>query len=310
VIGPGRGLQGQRVGISVAADDARLARRGFTMAGMNRFTVRIARALLADGARLAFGHDWRPEGVMEAIASVAFDYGSTRTAAGEPPVILNLLPWPNERSETDPSLLTRLERIVEVRPVGLPQDLPQVTGDFPRGTPEWRYRRARGLTLMRRELTRLCSARIAFGGKFEAFDGRLPGIVEEVFLALYAEQTVYLAGLLGGAAEAMGRVLLEGGDPSALWRHVQLEELYRQHQGPSAPGLDDSALDLEALSAYLASGDARERLLNNGLSESENRRLLHSSLEEEVLALTIRGLRKVAERAPRAALEGPRPPGA
>jgi len=288
-------LEGQRVGLSVAADKAGLESRGFTVAGMNRFTVRLARALLADGARLAFGHDWRPEGVMEAIASIAFDYGST-PATGEQPDILNLLPWPNERSETDPDLLRRLEGIVEVRPAGLPEDLPPVPGKLEHGTPEWQYRRARGLTHLRRELTLVSSARIAFGGKLVSYDGRLPGIVEEVFLALRAEQPVYLAGLLGGAAEVMGQGLLEGRDPSGLWEDLRLEELYRQHWEPSASGLDDRDLDRCALGAYLLSHAARQSLLRNGLSERENERLLQSSLEEEVLDLVMKGLRAVGAR--------------
>lgn len=293
---PGRGLEGQRVGLSVAGGEAELAARGFTVDGMNRFTVRVARALLADGAGLAFGHDWRAEGVMEAIASIAFDYRAAAVAAGGSTVILNLLPWPHERSETDPSLLARLQGIVEVRPAGLPEDLPLAAEALKRATPEWRYRRARGLTHLRRELTRACSARVAFGGKLKGYDGRLPGIVEEVFLALQAGQPVYLAGLLGGAAEALGRVLLEGDDPSRLWEDVQLAELYRQHQEPSATGLGDGDLDPDALGRYLASPDACERLLANGLSEEENRRLLHSSLEEESIGLVLRGLRAIAER--------------
>ena len=119
-----RPLHGLRVGLSVSGDEAELARRGFTLEGMNRFTVRVARALLAEGAGLAFGHDWRPEGVMEAIASIAFDHQPTAAVAGAAPAILNLVPYPNRRSETDADLLARLEGIVEVRAAGLPTDLP------------------------------------------------------------------------------------------------------------------------------------------------------------------------------------------
>lgn len=299
-----RGLEGQLVGLSVGADEVELARRGFTPAGMNRFTVRLARTLLADGARLAFGHDWRAEGVMEAIASIAIDYQASANVAGAHPVILNLLPWPNELSETDPGLLERLQGIVEVRSAGLPADLAAAPGEVKAGTQEWQYRRARGLTHLRRALATACPYRIACGGKLRAFDGRLPGIVEEVFLSLNAAHPVYLVGLLGGAAEAMGRVLLEGDSPSSLLEGVQLEELYSRREEPSANGLADSDLDRDALGHYLASPDTRERLLRNGLSENENRRLLHSRLEEEVVALATKGLHELVIRARRLVVEG------
>ena len=117
-----------------------------------------------------------------------------------------------------------------------------------------------------------------------------------MLLALHAGQPVYLAGLLGGAAEALGRVLLEELDPFALWQDLQLEDLYRQHAEPSASGLADGDLDLGALSEYLASPAAHDRLLANGLSDVENLRLLDSSLEEEAVELVVRGLHAVAAR--------------
>src|SRR5262245_55063217 len=68
-----RPLHGCTVGISISpSDDA--ARLGFDNAEINRGVVLISEALLGAGARLAFGHDWRPGGVMEAVTGVAVRY--------------------------------------------------------------------------------------------------------------------------------------------------------------------------------------------------------------------------------------------
>jgi hypothetical protein len=282
-----RPLAGLRVGLSVAGDPEDLARWGFTESGMNRLTVRLARALLAEGAGLAFGHDWREGGVMEAIASIALDYrGSSLLHASAPP-ILNYIPWPDSRSQAPADLLARLREIVEVQPAGLPasdSELEDRTRREGRESEAWRILRARGLSHMRRRLTEVCGARVAFGGKLKNFQGSLPGIVEEVFLALQASQPVYLAGLLGGAAEALGRVLVLGEKVETLPSPVPEEGT----PGDSGP---------QAVLRFLGSPEARERLQLNGLRVDENRLLLSTTLEEEAIALILTGLHRVRKPA-------------
>ncbi|HEX4953585.1 MAG TPA: hypothetical protein VF017_09370 [Thermoanaerobaculia bacterium] len=291
---PARPLAGRRIGLSVSGDGAELAHHGFTPSGMNRFTVRLARALLAEGATLAFGHDWRPEGVMEAVAALAFEYHRPVDAEREPAAILNLIPWPTERSSTDPNLLLRLHGIVEVRPAGCPEELRSLEEEARHAGADselYRYLRARGLTHLRRQLNEACDARVALGGKLSGYDGRLPGILEEVLLALQSHRPVYLVGVLGGAAQALGHVLLDGEDPGGLLREARLEELYRLQAARGGQELGDPDLNPERLRQELREPELRARLLANGLSEAENRRLLDSTLEEEVVLLILKGLK-------------------
>lgn len=289
-----RPLAGLRVGLSVAGNPEELAQYGFTLAGMNRFTVRLARALFAEGANLGFGHDWRPEGVMETIASLAFDYCRPLDEGETQPAILNLVPWPADQSNTHPELLLRLKGTVEVRPAGLPSTLTaaaqEALGLGP-DSDEHRYVRARGLSHLRRQLDEICDARVAFGGKLIGFDGRLPGIVEEAVLALHSHKPVYLAGLLGGAARALGGVLLGREEQHDLFKGIKFEALYREQSARQGDDSADRDLDPEMLLEELKGDQLRESLLDNGLSETENRRLLESTLEEEAVFLIIKGLR-------------------
>jgi len=290
-----RPLAGLRVGLSVAGNPEELARWGFTPAGMNRYTVRLARALLAEGAYLAFGHDWRPDGVMEAIASLAFDYHRLPDPRQDQPLILNLVPWPNEFSNVDADLLLRLEGTVKVEAPGLPEELRELEAEARRlgpGAEEHRYLEARGLTRLRHDLEENCNARVAVGGKLVRYTGRLPGIVEEVLFALRSRHPVYLAGLLGGAAFSLGKVILDRQDPKPLFRDLPLKDLYRQRAIPATQdALDDASLDREALEQELRSDEVREAFLDNGLTEGENRNLLDSTLEEETILLILKGLK-------------------
>jgi SLOG-like protein len=294
-----RPLAGLRIGLSVAGNAEELAPYGFTLAGMNRFTVRLARALLAEGARLAFGHDWRPDGVMEAITSLAFDYHRPLSRNRDQPAILNLLPWPLKHSSVDADLLRRLEGTVEIRAAGLPEELHKLAEEARPDdrSEEYRYLRARGLTHLRRELEKIGHARVAMGGKLVHYDGRLPGIVEEVLFALESSHPVYLAGLLGGAARLLGKVILDREDPEPIFQDLRLEDTYRRRREIAAEdGDEDASLDREALRRVLHSKKLRERFLDNGLTKAENRRLLDSTLEEETILLILKGCKSMHRR--------------
>ena len=294
-----RPLRGLRVGLSISGTGEDMAGRGFTESGLNRLTVRLARALLAEGGSLAFGHDWREGGVMEAVASIALDYQGPAESPDLGPPILNFIPWPDTASATDPTLLSRLKGVVEVIPPGLPEDLkPREAQALQAGrsSEEWRYLRARGLTYLRERLVERCQVRVALGGKLEGSEGRFPGIAEEVFLSLQAQQPVYLAGLLGGAAEALGKVLLTKRASDVLTQALKtspsLAKVYSRHATPTAKGLADSDLNVEAIMGFLLADACRSLVLSNGLTREENLDLLRTNLEEETVSLILRGLKQ------------------
>ena len=61
-----RPLQDCAVGISISESEDS-SDRGFPRWQVNRATVQTAAALLGQGAGVVFGHDWREDGVMDAI---------------------------------------------------------------------------------------------------------------------------------------------------------------------------------------------------------------------------------------------------
>jgi SLOG-like protein len=201
-----RPLEGIRIGISVALGEDS-AQYGIKQDEMNALILRLSEALLSAGACLVFGHDWRPKGVMSAVASlaVAFDPGSTASNAKggiRSSRITNLVAW-DQMPELPLDLREDLEKrgILRVEQVNLPDEL---AVQF-----QWlgrRTMRAAALSILRQRLASICDARICLGGKYQKYEGFWPGILEESYLSATVKRSpVLLSGLLGGASELILR---------------------------------------------------------------------------------------------------------
>ena len=67
---PDRPLRGCAVGLSISESDDSVT-RGFPTEQVNRCTVQVVSALFGQGVAVVFGHDWRDDGVMEAVHAFA-----------------------------------------------------------------------------------------------------------------------------------------------------------------------------------------------------------------------------------------------
>ena len=265
-----RPLAGCTVGISISESDE-MVRLGFDRSEMNRCVVRLSEALLSTGARLAFGHDWRPGGVMEAVAALAVRYFNVRRdEAGRPlegkAPILNFvappdIPFLTEQRELSGRpeapgaalpvnpMVRLLEGIVDARQINAPAHA----------------NRSDALSIMRRELAKLCNLRVCLGGKLTGFAGRMPGVIEEALGTLREGRPVFASGIFGGASRMIARSLGAGtiefeNTPSAMDFETELAEIRSRAVG--AP---------------------------RGLDEAEDLRLWQSTSIEECIELILRG---------------------
>lgn len=223
-----RPLDGCIVGISTSETEE-LAALGFDAGELNRCVVRLSEALLAAGARLAFGHDWRPGGVMEAVAALAVRYFKVRRdeegralQGGEP--IINRVPWPatpflrqepgpagsDTRRKTEP-MARLLEGIIDVQQMTPPGDP---------GDPNDPKAKARALKWMREDLAQLCDVRVCFGGRLTQFSGNVPGIIEEAIHSLTAGRPVFASAIFGGASRCVACGLGACGEDLPPYREV------------------------------------------------------------------------------------------
>lgn len=272
-----RSLEGWVIGISVANSED-LAACGYTPEDVNRASVRLSEALLSAGARLVFGHDWRPDGIMEAICRIAVTVQPPLSDRDTPAAMIqNLLPWPTQPS-LEPELRQDLEQrgILKVQTIGLPEcDWSKTTDSTAR---------AIALTHMRRELALRTHARVCLGGKLQSADGFFAGIVEEAYNAAKANQPVYLSRLLGGAAAKLIDALSASTEGGPGLRVLGPKETAYQEVQAKSPQLVPEAADLT--SAF----SAQKMQERSGLDPNDWQRLLNASDVEAFSALVIRGL--------------------
>ncbi|MBU6300812.1 MAG: CHAT domain-containing protein [Verrucomicrobia bacterium] len=199
----------------------------------------------------------------------------------------------------------------ELRPI--PAKKPDVVAEAPEA-------QALELSQTRLAMARDCDVRIILGGRRlpkeseddkVGYKGRFPGQAEEAFLHLQAGKPLYVIGGFGGVAGDVARVLQ--GDREGLATEASLREgnpLFRelcqkydrQALGEDAALLPHSLDDLWAGLAGFGQGmfwgdaSAGTRWIDNGLSKDENLTLFRSTRHDEISALILRGLRRLADR--------------
>jgi len=281
-----RFLEGVVVGISISyGEDSE--KSGFSELEMNRAVVSLSDGLLAAGAKLVFGHDWRPNGIMVAIADLAVRYepAATSNENGRPAEcrITNLVPW-DSRPELPSTLRKDLEarRILRVIEVGLPEPLPD---HFPQSSK--RGLRAAALCVLRQRLTEVCDARICLGGKFDKYEGFWPGILEEAWRGVVKGQPVYLSRILRGAS---GRIL--DASRSGDWRELTAGTSNTELRQELSLFKESRTIDLPDFSqaGVLMSPDQLQRY--SWLDREDWERLMNATDIEVVTALVLKGLRQ------------------
>jgi hypothetical protein len=301
-----RPLVGCVVNVSVSESDDS-AHRGFPAWQVNRATLQVVAALFGQGASIVFGHDWREDGVMEAV------YGYARQvqppvppppedaeAAGQP-LLLNLLPRPD-----DPFLaardLERLRSTLRVQAAGLPEGLRRFDGQGRLEGPHSRlygYLRARGLTFLRHRLNEVCHARLCLGGRRGGSAGRFPGVIEEAYLAVRAGKPLYVAGLLGGASQQVVEAIEGGRMPGDFCdpERTPARDLYRNPPVPEvAETADDRMAERERIWRTFVKLGPEGIAAANKLTAEQNEELFHTPVLDRVVELVLISLSRVRGR--------------
>jgi hypothetical protein len=154
-----RPLEGCIVNLSISESDNSVE-RGFPSWQVNRITLQIVAALFGQGASVVFGHDWREDGVMEAVFGFArqvqapIPLSVEESSVEGQPLLRNLLPWPQKPYLSEPDL-EQLSSTLRVEQAGLPPELQPFEDEASRPDANqavYQYVRARGLTFLRRRL--------------------------------------------------------------------------------------------------------------------------------------------------------------
>jgi hypothetical protein len=306
----------KQINISISEHDQDLKRLGLTMHEMNGFIVQMAQALIANEAIVAFGHDWRDNGVMQEIYRFGEAHQDVVLSEEERSGLLkNYCFWGMKPGLGDREI-GQLRGILDFVKCNRPDDARLEKYDtLNKVPPELRgYAFARALTNMRRQMTKNVFARVCLGGRDmdpvhpeKGPSGRCPGVVEEALLSCLADQPVYLSGLLGGVTRQVINSI-EGDDASLTFElPAPVAAAYAGAETGKTPNLaakftqahlckmfayDGPLTSQEILGVFRRYGI--ERLAaNNGLSPEENRHLFDAVTMDEVIGWVLTGLARL-----------------
>ena len=302
-----RPLAGLTVGLSLSESEDS-TRRGFPSWQVNRVTLQVVAALFGQGAGIVFGHDWREDGVMEAVHGLARQMQPPDPISPEDaqtvgqPLLQNLLPWP-DTPRLSPEDREQLASTLRVEQADLPEELCDYAAAheiLPTNDTLYTYLRARGLTHLRHQLNDRCDARICIGGRCGGSQGRYPGVIEEALLALKQTKPLplYLAGLLGGATRQVINAIEGRPMPEDFCRSDKIEKLYHATSpGASLERSVETRADrvFEPRNAWATFQQAKPATLAqfNGLTEHENSLLFYTPVLDHAIELVLTGLSRL-----------------
>lgn len=244
------------IGVSVSdAVDAPLL--GVDKVAVDYLASQLVHQLLAVGADIGYGGDFRPGGFTEVIGEAVFRYERRRSDGAVDRRLHQYVAWPVAAPSGDDSSASLYQRVILQKALAVDGSArtEEPTAQDRDDPSMW----AKGLTSMRTVMSEAISARIVVGGATAGYKGTMPGIQEEALLAAAANKPVYVLGGFGGAA----RQLL--GLPS-----------------PSGAPLDDATrARVEAL---------RLAAVSNGLGSDESSLLSETADPDLAIALVLTGL--------------------
>lgn len=302
-----RPLTGLFVSVSVSESDDS-TQRGFPSWQINRTTLQVVSALFGQGAGAVFGHDWREDGVMEAVHGLALQMQSPdplsddeARAAGQP-LLTNLLPWP-DAPRLSSEERERLAGTLRIEQAGCPSELAPFESaalSAPANSHLYAYMRARALTHLRHGLDARCHARLCLGGKRSSPQGRYPGLIEEALFAVEGNKPLYLVGLLGGATRQVIDAFEEKRMPSDFCAPTAVSRLYADAPYPaieSSPATrEDRVVEPEKVWWTFERAGLESLSRTNGLTTDENRELFHTPALSRAIQLVLTGLSRVRSR--------------
>lgn len=266
-------------------------------------TVYLARTLIAAGASLAYGGDFRKNGYTTLLVELIKTYNQTAT---RPPQSLHsYLGAPIPLGDFPAGWPLLLHHLVHS---------PDMARDaiVPPPTESERHPSSLYFSDMRRLMAKHTAARIILGGQTEprtvaqgpGYGGRYPGIVEEAWRTLEAGQPLYVLGGFGGAAGLVADLLEGKPTPPRLQDATFAGSLlfqknaadidadpYREKLGLPRRMEDLAQQVCQFAQPRLASNE--DSVAWNGLTLEENRRLWRTRDLTLLTSLVMRGLQTV-----------------
>jgi hypothetical protein len=285
-------LSNKKVGVSISEPpDLELLKIGQTSQHLGLLIQDVARYALGYGAELIYGGDLRPGGFTEFLFQEGHALQSRLKSVKVH--LSNHISWPIHLA--DPNDLrnwkAKHRKVATMIEHNIPEDVRDLvasTTEFLKPSDEtssfvW----SRSLTEMRNKMIRSCDFRISAGGRLTGYKGRMPGVLEEIALAVEMAKPVFLIGGFGGVTQSVCRMIVEKVVPENLslaWQSENNSGLKDMMHFAASRGVDYEGLYQHSLDAVMNAE------LRNGLNNEENSRLFNSPFADEVIHLVLKGI--------------------
>ena len=193
----------KNIGISISEiSEEELAEIGQGKMHLKQISQDLARYILASGATLIYGGDLRPDGFTEFILNEAQVIQTRLNTSIKHVKNYSAYPIYNQDSSIFRKWKVENSQIADMIKVNPPDDVINLISDkegflLPVNSQNW-YVRSLCLSKMRKEMISDCDIRICAGGKFSGYKGCMPGVLEELIIAIRLKKPTYILGGFGG----------------------------------------------------------------------------------------------------------------
>jgi hypothetical protein len=287
-------FQGKKIGISISEpSEEELICIGQSSAHLVQLSQDIARHLLARDATLIYGGDLRKSGFTEFIFHEAQALQSRLQSKDIH--LTNYIAWTIYQYDTVEikdwkATYRRIAKMVEVPP---PADIGDLIPSFSPTTSNSQnlFVWSRCLSDMRNNMIEDCNIRICAGGRHLGYKGKMPGVLEEIIIALEKQRPLFLLGGFGGVTATVCRFIQDKNIPKELtldWQ-IQNNSGYKELLDFGLSRDVQDAVDYNAIANTLKNAE-----LNNGLTEEENNQLFTTPFIDEAIYIVMKGLKAIS----------------
>lgn len=292
-------LDGMKIGISISEpSEEEMMKIGQNKSHLSILSQDVARYLIARKANLIYGGDLRPGGFTEFLFNEAEILKSRLNNITNK--LINYITWPIYVNDNRELKLWKAEYIdvAEMREVKYDSDVADLIINedtfLPPITAENLYVWSKCLTKMRKEMIEECDVRICAGGRDIGYKGIMPGVLEEILIAMENECPLFLLGGFGGITSSVCNLIQDGIVSKNLtldWQ-VNNNSGYKELLSYGATREGKVLVDYEAIVEKIRKIDITE----NGLSLEENYKLFKTPFVEEAIFLILKGLKNIKNK--------------
>jgi len=277
-----------RVMLSVSEPDtAELRLRGLDEIHVRHAFIEIVRHLLAAGHSISYGGDLRPAGYTETVVDLLRTY--RRQGIDVQSRFTSYLAWPAQRTLTAEALAALRSFSTPVL-LTKPNEAQQVEPEA--ASPLQLLAIAAGYSAMRQQIVEETDCLLVLGGRTFGQIGLVPGVQEEVLIALRRPIPVFVCGGFGGSGAAVSSAL-----------SGQTEEAFSvEYHLTRTPSYESLLTEARRVGGYTTPGEIGDELRKAGwernqnrLTEQQNSRLAVSDDVDEIIALVLRGIRLLTQ---------------